>query len=136
FDHQRSGAWELSAFVVDCRHRKEQTISNEPKAAGNCSQSVIIEISEGGLNAMFITKRHIPRRTFLRGVGVSVALPFLESMLPAQTPLAKATASAPKARFVGIWAPHGWAPTYWSGTMAGSETSKSGDAFKLGSIHT
>ena len=32
---------------------------------------------------MFITKRALPRRTFLRGVGTVVALPFLESMVPA-----------------------------------------------------
>ena len=36
---------------------------------------------------MFITKKHIPRRTFLRGAGVTLALPLLESMVPAQTPL-------------------------------------------------
>jgi hypothetical protein len=35
----------------------------------------------------FITKRHLSRRTFLRGTGVTLALPFLESMLPAQTQL-------------------------------------------------
>jgi len=35
---------------------------------------------------MFITKKHLSRRTFLRGAGVAVALPFLESMVPAQTP--------------------------------------------------
>ena len=34
----------------------------------------------------FITKKHLSRRTFLRGTGVSLALPWLESMLPAQTP--------------------------------------------------
>ena len=34
----------------------------------------------------FITKKHLSRRTFLRGSGVTLALPFLESMLPAQTP--------------------------------------------------
>ena len=33
----------------------------------------------------FITKKHLSRRTFLRGSGVTLALPFLESMLPAQT---------------------------------------------------
>ena len=38
---------------------------------------------------MFLTKKHIPRRTFLRGAGVTLALPLLESMIPAQTPLAK-----------------------------------------------
>ena len=33
---------------------------------------------------MFITKKHIPRRTFLKGIGTTLALPLLESMLPAQ----------------------------------------------------
>ena len=37
---------------------------------------------------MFLTKKHIPRRTFLRGAGVTLALPLLESMVPALTPLA------------------------------------------------
>ena len=44
---------------------------------------------------MFITKKHISRRTVLRGAGVTLALPFLDSMVPAQTPLAK-SAAAPK----------------------------------------
>ena len=37
----------------------------------------------------FITKKHLSRRTFIRGTGVAMALPFLESMVPAQTPLAR-----------------------------------------------
>ena len=45
---------------------------------------------------MFITKKHLSRRTVLRGMGVSLALPFLDSMVPAQTPLRK-TAAAPRA---------------------------------------
>src|SRR5947207_2430756 len=71
---------------------------------------------------MFITKKHIPRRTFLRGVGTTLALPFLESMLPAQTPLSK-TESAPGAvrRFMGIWHPHGAAPGYWSPVQEGKD---------------
>ena len=32
---------------------------------------------------MIITKRHLPRRTFLRGLGVTLALPMLDSMVPA-----------------------------------------------------
>ena len=43
---------------------------------------------------MFITKKHIPRRTFLQGAGVTLALPLLESMVPAGTALAQ-TAAAP-----------------------------------------
>src|SRR6476619_2676944 len=72
---------------------------------------------------MFITKKHIPRRTFLRGVGTTLALPFLESMLPAQTPLSK-TAAAPGSmprRFLGIWHPHGAAPGYWSPLQEGRD---------------
>ena len=41
---------------------------------------------------MFITKKHLSRRTILRGLGAAVSLPLLESMLPAQTPLAKTAA--------------------------------------------
>ena len=68
---------------------------------------------------MFITKKHIPRRTFLRGAGVTLALPLLDSMLPAQTPLSK-TAASPVRRFVGIWHPHGAGPGYWSPLQEGS----------------
>ena len=61
---------------------------------------------------MFITKKHIPRRTFLRGVGATVALPFLESMLPAVGSVARAAQITPT-RFTGIFIPHGAAPGYW-----------------------
>ena len=67
---------------------------------------------------MFLTRRHIPRRTFLRGAGVTLALPLLESMVPALTP-ARATAASPVRRFVGIWHPHGAAPGYWSPLQEG-----------------
>src|SRR5215813_235256 len=71
---------------------------------------------------MFITKKHIPRRTFLRGVGATVALPFLEGMLPAQTPVRETAASPDKIRrFVGIWHPHGAAPGYWSPVQEGRD---------------
>src|SRR5438034_639796 len=61
---------------------------------------------------MFIAKKHLSRRTLLHGAGVTLALPFLEAMLPAQTPLSEAAAS-PKTRFAGIFIPHGMAPGYW-----------------------
>ena len=72
---------------------------------------------------MILTKKHIPRRTFLRGgAGVMLALPFMEAMLPAQTPLSK-TAAAPGSikRFLGIWHPHGAAPGYWSPLQEGRD---------------
>jgi Protein of unknown function (DUF1552) len=67
---------------------------------------------------MFLTKKHIPRRTFLRGAGVTVALPVLEAMVPAYTVLAQ-TAARPKSRFVGIFFPHGMAPGQWEPAAEG-----------------
>src|SRR6516164_6479422 len=61
---------------------------------------------------MFITKKHLSRRTVLRGAGVTLALPLLDSMVPAQTPISK-TAAAPKPRFTAIFVPHGMAPGWW-----------------------
>jgi hypothetical protein len=68
---------------------------------------------------MFISKKFVPRRTFLRGAGITLGLPLLDSMVPAQTPLGK-TAAAPVRRFLGIWHPHGAAPGYWSPLQEGA----------------
>ena len=46
---------------------------------------------------MFITRKHLSRRTFLRGAGVAVGLPLLDAMVPSLTALAQ-TAAAPKPR--------------------------------------
>jgi len=61
---------------------------------------------------MFLTKKHLNRRTILRGAGAALALPLLDSMIPAGTALAQ-TAASPKPRFVGLFVPHGMAPGYW-----------------------
>jgi hypothetical protein len=61
---------------------------------------------------MFLTKKHLSRRTVLRGAGSMLALPLLDAMIPAATALAQ-TAAAPKPRFVGLFVPHGMAPGYW-----------------------
>jgi hypothetical protein len=53
-----------------------------------------------------ITKKHLPRRAFLRGMGAAVSLPLLDSMIPASTALA-ATAANPKSRLCFIYVPHG-----------------------------
>src|SRR5262245_65459361 len=55
---------------------------------------------------MFITKKHISRRTVLKGAGVSLALPFLDAMVPAATALAQ-TAAVPKIRTGFFYIPHG-----------------------------
>ena len=68
---------------------------------------------------MFISKKHLSRRTFLRGVGASVALPFLDSMAPAQTPLRK-TAASPQTRFAAIYVPHGATMDKWTPSSEGT----------------
>ncbi|HTQ35613.1 MAG TPA: DUF1552 domain-containing protein [Steroidobacteraceae bacterium] len=55
---------------------------------------------------MFLTKKHISRRATLKGLGVSLALPLLDAMIPAGTALAK-TAANPKARVGFFYIPHG-----------------------------
>src|SRR5438552_16552478 len=68
---------------------------------------------------MFITRKHISRRTFLRGsVGVTLALPFLDAMVPAQTPLAR-TAAVPLQRFGFIYVPHGSIMKDWTPAQEG-----------------
>src|SRR5918911_708223 len=68
----------------------------------------------------FLTKKHIHRRTFLQGAGVTLALPLLESMIPASTALAQTVAAQPKQRFMGIFYPHGMAPGHWEPAAADS----------------
>jgi hypothetical protein len=84
--------------------------------------------------AIFLTKKHLSRRTFLRGTGVAIGLPFLDAMVPAGTALAK-TAAAPKTRAGFFYLPHG---AIMNNTIFGKEvdawssTGKGAD-FKLGS---
>jgi len=55
---------------------------------------------------MFITKKHISRRTVLKAAGVTLGLPFLDAMVPAATALAQ-TAAVPKMRTGFFYMPHG-----------------------------
>jgi hypothetical protein len=68
---------------------------------------------------MFITKQYLSRRTLLRGLGVSISLPFLESMVPAQTALRK-TAANPKTRLTCIYVPHGAIMGKWTPATEGT----------------
>jgi Protein of unknown function (DUF1552) len=61
---------------------------------------------------MFIFKKHISRRTLLRGAGATLALPLLDAMVPAATALAQ-TAAVRTPRFFAGFVPHGMAPGYW-----------------------
>jgi len=68
---------------------------------------------------MFITKKHLLRRTFLHAAGATVALPFLDSMVGAQTPIA-GSAAAPKARLACFYVPHGATMDKWTPPTEGT----------------
>ena len=62
---------------------------------------------------MFITKKHIPRRAFLRGAGVTLALPFAGFHGSGADAAGEDRGSRRTTRFTGIFVPHGMAPGYW-----------------------
>jgi hypothetical protein len=66
---------------------------------------------------MFITRAHVPRRTFLRGLGATVALPLLDAMVPAAT--AAAAVAHPRTRAGFIYVPHGADMAAWTPVAAG-----------------
>ena len=65
---------------------------------------------------MFITKKSLARRTFIRGIGSALALPLLDAMLPAQTPLSQSPAS-PRSRLCCIEMVHGAAGSTGQGSV-------------------
>src|SRR5436190_21356488 len=67
---------------------------------------------------MFITRKHLPRRTFLRGAGATLALPLLDAMVPASTLLAK-TAASPTSRLGFVYLPHGAIMDKWTPATEG-----------------
>ena len=70
---------------------------------------------------MFITKKHLSRRTFLRGtLGAAVALPMLDAMVPALSAQSQTAASAPL-RFGAIYFPNGIYPDTWHPDEVGSD---------------
>jgi hypothetical protein len=79
-----------------------------------------IESSVPGITVMFITKLSLPRRAFLRGLGVTLALPFLDAMVPALTATAESAAN-PRRRFGVVFVPHGERPGFWTPTKTGPD---------------
>ena len=64
----------------------------------------------------FITKRTIPRRAVLRGLGASVALPFLDGMVPGLS----ARAAAGPVRFGAVYVPNGMVMQNWTPAATGA----------------
>ena len=69
---------------------------------------------------MIVTRLALPRRTFLRGVGVSLTLPLLDAMVPAFTAVAK-SAAAPIRRLGFIYTPNGFIREYWTPGSVGEQ---------------
>ncbi len=69
---------------------------------------------------MFVTKKHLSRRTVLRGVGATIALPLLDAMIPARTALAQ-TAAAARQHLGFIYFPHGAIMSDWTPATEGKE---------------
>ena len=69
---------------------------------------------------MFLSKKHLSRRTVLKGAGATIALPLLDAMIPAGTALAQTVAaSSPRLGFV--YFPHGALQEYWTPVQTGRD---------------
>ena len=68
---------------------------------------------------MIITKMALPRRTFLRGMGATVALPLLDAMVPALSAMSR-TAAAPVRRLGFVYIPNGAIMEQWSPAGVGN----------------
>jgi hypothetical protein len=77
---------------------------------------------------MFVTRKHLTRRTVLRGLGATLGLPLLDAMIPARTALAQTAAKAtPHVGF--IYFPHGAVMNRWTPTAEG-QIGEFGDILK------
>ena len=89
----------LPVLVPDPRRREQRAVSDAHE-------------NGGAVTAMFITKISLPRRTFLRGVGASVALPLLDAMVPALTAHREDGGEA-ALRFGAVFVPNGAIMEQW-----------------------
>src|SRR5690242_2114192 len=70
---------------------------------------------------MFLSKKHIPRRRVLQGVGATIALPLVEAMIPAATAWADTPAGKPPKRLAFVGFPHGAIMDRWSPKETGAD---------------
>ena len=107
WDTPRSGRRRISVRVDRARHRS---------TAGDAVHDAA---RDRGGSQMFVTQKALPRRTVLRGLGIAIALPFLEAMVPAMTALAQG--GAPPLRFGAVYVPNGCPIDYWMPSGAAGE---------------
>ena len=70
---------------------------------------------------MYISRKHISRRTVLRGIGASIALPLLDAMNPASTAWAQTPAGQTPKRLAFVGFPHGAIMDRWSPAQSGTD---------------
>ena len=70
---------------------------------------------------MYVFRKHVSRRTVLKGVGASIALPLLDAMSPAATAWAQTAAGSTPKRFAFIGFPHGAIMDRWSPKQTGTD---------------
>ena len=90
-DRAARGARRLPVVGARARRRDKRADADAQQAPAAGSRRRARRI-EG--YAMFVTKKHLSRRTLLRGAGAAIALPLLDSMIPAATALAQTAATA------------------------------------------
>src|SRR5690606_19560333 len=95
-----------------------RSASGSPRAASCRRRSTERRCKEG--RPMFLTRKHLSRRTVLRGAGASIALPLLDAMVPAGTALAN-TAATPGPRLGFVYFPHGALQEEWEPTRTGRD---------------
>ena len=69
---------------------------------------------------MFLTRKHLSRRTVIKGAGVAISLPLLDAMIPAGTALAN-TPAAVKPRLGFVYFPHGAVQKFWTPEGTGKD---------------
>ncbi len=69
---------------------------------------------------MIVTRKHLPRRTFLRGLGATIGLPLLDGMVPAVSAISR-TAARPVSRFGVVYVPNGIVMADWTPALDGSQ---------------
>ncbi len=70
---------------------------------------------------MYITKKHLSRRTVLKGAGATIALPLLDAMNPAATAWAQTAAGSTPSRMAFVGFPHGAVMSSWSPKETGTD---------------
>ncbi len=108
-----------SALILGDRQEPAVPDAYGRRARGDAGGSGAVAFTSLRRSAVMslITKKYLPRRTFLRGLGVSVALPLLDGMVPA---FAAAAAATPAKRFGAVYVPNGVEMRMWTPKAEGA----------------